>query len=78
MAKKLPILKKSEYEGLLADKERNGWSGFQSNIKCGLGNTKTFKIEDSNTQITLRCCQHGGTWSVYYYYTYVWDYKVLN
>ena len=75
MAKKLPVLKKSEYEGLLADKERNSWAGFQSNVKCALGKTKTFKVEDSDIEITVSCCQHGGTWTGYY--TYVWDYRNL-
>lgn len=70
MKKKNNILSKVVFDDLIKRKQDDGWSGFQSNSKCRLGESKIFECEgEPNRTIKARCSQHGGTWQGYYTYT---------
>lgn len=68
--KKANILSKIVSDSLIQRKTNGEWSGFQSNVKCKLGESKIFECEGEPTKkLIARCSQHGGTWSGYYTYT---------
>jgi len=69
--RKIPTISKDVYEMLVQRQAEGNWAGMQSNVKCKLGESKTFKVKDGIEELTLRCSQHGGTFTGYY--TYVLD-----
>lgn len=68
--KKSNILSKVVFSDLIVRKQRGEWAGFQSDLKCKLGESKTFECEgEPEKTFIARCSQHGGTWQGYYTYT---------
>jgi len=48
------------YNHILESIKNNTYVNYISYDKCRLGESKTFKVKNTELTITMRCCQVGG------------------
>lgn len=56
----LPTIPQFHYNSLLKAKEQGQYANYICNVPCHLGQSKTFKVKDTQIQVSLKCTQRGG------------------